>query len=126
MIRAAEMYLVYAEAQARIDGGQTSDAKAVDCIKALQTRAGMQNPTVSTTVNLDQIFDEISRELFWEGQRRTTLIRYDRYSSASYLWPFKGGVKNGQGFAKYLELFPLPSDDLLANENLSQNEGYIE
>ena len=125
LIRAGEMYLIYAEAMARKDGGQTSDTKAVDYIKALQTRAGMVSPTVTgTTVSLDQIFDEISREMFWEGQRRTTLIRFDKYSSANYLWPFKGGVENGVGFSKHLELFPLPSDDLLANPNLTQNNGY--
>lgn len=125
LIRAGEMYLVYAEAMARKDGGQTSDAKAVEYMKALQARAGMTAPTVTgSTVSLDQIFDEISREMFWEGQRRTTLIRFDRYSSANYLWPFKGGVANGVGFDKYLELFPLPSDDLLANDNLTQNPGY--
>ena len=124
LLRAGEMYLIYAEAKARIDGGTTTDAKAVKCIKDLQTRAGMQNSAVSTSVSLDQIFDEISREMFWEGQRRTTLIRFDRYSSAGYFWPFKGGVANGQGFNKQLELFPLPSDDLLANPNLTQNPGY--
>ncbi len=125
LIRAGEMHLIYAEAMARIGGGQTDDANAVKYIKALQTRAGMVSPTVTgTTVSLDQIFDEISREMFWEGQRRTTLIRFDKYSSANYLWPFKGGVENGVGFSKHLELFPLPSDDLLANPNLTQNNGY--
>ena len=124
LLRAGEMYLTYAEAKARKDGGVTSDAKAVQYIKALQARAGMQNSSVASTVSLDQIFDEISREMFWEGQRRTTLIRYDRYSSPNYLWPYKSGVANGQGFDSYMELFPLPSDDLLANENLTQNPGY--
>ncbi|WP_418983020.1 RagB/SusD family nutrient uptake outer membrane protein [Alistipes sp.] len=122
MIRLAEMYLIYAEAQARIDGGQTADAKAVGYIKDLQIRAGL-TPTFST-VTLEDVFNEISREMFWEGQRRTTLIRFNRFSSADFLWPFKGGVKNGQGFARYMELFPLPSDDLLANDNLKQNPGY--
>lgn len=125
LIRAGEMHLIYAEAMARKDGGLTDDANAVKYIKALQTRAGMVSPTVTgTTVSLDQIFDEISREMFWEGQRRTTLIRFGKYSSANYLWPFKGGVENGVGFSAHLELFPLPSDDLLANPNLTQNDGY--
>lgn len=125
LIRAGEMYLVYAEAMARKDGGETSDAKAVEYMQTLQSRAAMASPTVTgTTVSLNQIFDEISREMFWEGQRRTTLIRFDKYSSADYLWPFKGGVENGQPFSKHLELFPIPSDDRLANPNLEQNPGY--
>lgn len=127
MIRVAEMYLTYAEAQARIDGGQTSDATAVDYIYKLHERAGLTDKisyVKPVTVSLEDVFNEISKELFWEGLRRTTLIRFDRFSSADYLWPFKGGVKNGQGFSEHLELFPLPEDDLLANDNLKQNPGY--
>lgn len=127
MIRLAEMYLTYAEAQARIGGGQTSDATAIDYIYKLHVRAGLTanaDYVKPASLTLENIFDEISKELFWEGQRRTTLIRFDRYSSSDFLWPFKGGVKNGQGFSDHLELFPLPEDDLLANDNLKQNPGY--
>lgn len=127
MIRLAEMYLVYAEAQARIGGGQTSDATAVDYIYKLHERAGLTDKVSyvkPVSITLEDVFNEISKELFWEGLRRTTLIRFDRFSSADYLWPFKGGVRNGQGFYEYLELFPLPADDLLANDKLEQNPGY--
>lgn len=127
MIRLAEMYLVYAEAQARIGGGQTSDATAVDYIYKLHERAGLTDKVSyvkPVSITLEDVFNEISKELFWEGLRRTTLIRFDRFSSADYLWPFKGGVRNGQGFYEYLELFPLPADDLLANDKLKQNPGY--
>lgn len=124
MIRVAEMYLTYAEAQVRYDGGLTSDRKALDYIAELQYRATGVRPTL-IGMSLSDIFDEISKELFWEGLRRTTLIRFNRYSSANFLWPFKGGVKNGQGFAQYMELFPLPADDLLVNDNLKQNPGYL-
>lgn len=127
MIRVAEMYLTYAEAQARIGGGQTSDATAVDYIYKLHERAGLTDKVSyvkPVSITLEDVFNEISKELFWEGLRRTTLIRFDRFSSADFLWPFKGGVKNGQGFSDYLELFPLPADDLLANDKLKQNPGY--
>ncbi len=122
MIRAAEMYLAYAEAKARIDGGTTSDADAVRYIAALQQRAG--TTPVSGSVSLDNIFDEITRELYWEGLRRTTLIRFDKFTSGSYLWPFKGGVTSGQAISEHLKLFPIPSDDLQVNDNLEQNPGY--
>jgi hypothetical protein len=124
LIRAAEMYLAYAEAKVRIDGGTTADAKAVKCIADLQRRAGL-TPAFST-ISLNDVFAETTKELFWEGHRRTVLIRYDYYTSATYLWPFKGGVKQGQGLSDHLKLFPLPDDDLTANENLDQNPGYIE
>ncbi len=122
MIRAAEMYLAYAESKARIDGGTTSDAAAVGYIAALQQRAG--TTPVSGSVSLDNIFDEITRELYWEGLRRTTLIRFDKFTSGSYLWPFKGGVTSGQAISEHLKLFPIPSDDLQVNDNLEQNPGY--
>ncbi|MDE6507649.1 MAG: RagB/SusD family nutrient uptake outer membrane protein [Alistipes sp.] len=122
MIRAAEMYLAYAEAQARIDGGRTSDAEAVGYLRALQTRAGAV--LAGSEVSLDNIFDEITREFYWEGFRRTTLIRFDRFTSGSYLWPFKGGVASGQALSDHLKLFPIPSDDRQVNENLEQNPGY--
>lgn len=122
MIRAAEMYLAYAESKARIDGGTTSDATAVGYIAALQQRAG--TTPVSGSVSLDNIFDEITRELYWEGHRRTTLIRFDKFTSGSYLWPFKGGVASGQAISEHLKLFPIPSDDLQVNDNLVQNPGY--
>ncbi len=122
MIRAAEMYLAYAEAKARIDGGSTSDAQAVQCIADLQSRAGLV-PTAGP-VSLEDIFAETTRELYWEGFRRTTLIRFDRFTSGTFLWPFKGGVQSGQALADHLRLFPIPSDDLLVNGNLVQNPGY--
>lgn len=122
MIRAAEMYLAYAEAAARIGGGTTSDPTAVGYIAALQKRAGTTE--ASGSVSLDTIFSEITRELYWEGLRRTTLIRYDKFTSGDYLWPFKGGVKSGQAISDHLKLYPIPSDDRQVNGNLEQNIGY--
>ncbi len=122
LIRAAEMYLAYAEAKTRIDGGMTTDSKAVGYIADLQRRAGLEGNIAA--ISLEDVFAETTKELFWEGQRRTILIRYDRYLSDTYLWPFKGGVAKGQGLKDYLKLFPLPADDLTNNENLKQNTGY--
>lgn len=122
LIRAAESYLIYAEAKTRIDGGSTSDAKAVKCITDLQTRAGL-NPAISS-ITLDNVFTEITRELYWEGLRRTTLIRFNKYVEGSYVWPFKGGAESGQALADHMKLFPIPDEDLVANENLTQNVGY--
>ena len=130
LIRAGEMYLVYAEAKIRATGGeQTSDAKAIQYVKDLQIRANRDprliRPEQGQALTLDDVFTEISRELYWEGLRRTTLIRFDKYHSAHYLWPWKAGVKNGQEFAAYMDIFPIPEGDRKINENLSQNEGYL-
>ena len=122
LLRAAESYLIYAEAKARIDGGSTADAKAVKCITDLQKRAGL-NPAISS-ITLDNVFTEITRELYWEGLRRTTLIRFNKFVEGSYVWPFKGGAESGQALADHMKLFPIPDEDLVANENLTQNVGY--
>ena len=77
----------------------------------------------SSDMTLDFILDERSRELYWEGQRRTDLIRYGRFTTDTYLWPFKGDTPSGTGVDSKYNLFPLPSNIILVNPNLTQNEG---
>jgi hypothetical protein len=62
--------------------------------------------------------------LYWEGHRRTDLVRYGRFTGGSYLWPFKGGDKSGKALAETRNIFPIPAADLIANPNLVQNPGY--
>lgn len=123
--RLAEIYLNYAEAVKR--GGQGgSEAQAVKYINELRARGYGDNSgnINAATMTLDFILDERARELYWEGVRRTDLIRYDYYTTNKYIWAFKGGVKNGMQMESYRNLFPIPLSDLSANSNLKQNEGY--
>jgi hypothetical protein len=64
------------------------------------------------------------QENFFEGRRRTDLIRYGYFTGNNYNWDWKGGVANGTSLPSYLNLMPLPADDLNANSNLTQNPGY--
>lgn len=123
MIRLAEMYLVYIEAAIRGGGTSTTDATALGYYKALGTRAGVDYSAV-TSVSLDDLFEERTRELYWEGHRRTDLIRFGYYTSGDFLWPWKGGVKVGRAIDDKYKLCPLPSEDRLANPNLTNNNGY--
>ena len=59
-----------------------------------------------------------------KGLRRTDLIRFDRFTTSSYLWPFKGNEPTGVGVDEYRNLFPLPANVISVNSNLTQNEGY--
>ncbi len=126
IFRLSEQYLIYAEAVLR--GGTGGDAAtALNYVNLIRTRAyggSLAGNITPGELTLPFILDERARELFWEGFRRTDLIRYGEFTSASYVWPFKGGAKAGTGVADYRNLFPLPASDLAANPNLRQNPGY--
>ena len=126
LMRSAEAYLIAAEADARLNGGVTT-ATGKGYIDALRQRANNKDLKASYTLN--QILDERARELYYEGFRRTDLIRYGYYGgekSGEYLWEWKGGIKNGQAIAAYLNVFAIPAEDVNSNPNLKgkQNTGY--
>lgn len=124
IFRLPEMYLTYAEATLRGGGGDA--ALALGYINKLRERAYGENSgnITAADLTLNFILDERARELYWEGFRRTDLIRYGKFTSNSYVWPWKGGVKSGTGVAEYRNLYPLPVKDVSANPNLVQNPGY--
>lgn len=123
MFRLADVYLMYAEAVLR--GGTGGDKPtALAYVNKLRERAYGNATGNVTDITLDGILDERAKELYWEGHRRTDLIRYGKFTSASYVWPWKGNVKDGKGVADYLNLFPIPASDKTANPNLQQNTGY--
>jgi hypothetical protein len=125
VFRLAEMYLIYAEAVKR--GGTGGDvATAVTYINEIRKRAfgGTSGNITGGDLNLQFILDERARELYWEGHRRTDLIRYNQFVTDTYLWPWKGGVASGAPVEAYRNVYPIPSPDLNANSNLVQNTGY--
>ncbi len=126
LFRLAEVYLNYAEAVLR--GGTGGDKNtALGYINELRTRGYGDNSgnIAMGDLTLDFLIDERSRELYWEAIRRTDLVRYGYYTSGSYVWQFKGGVKNGTSVDEFRNIFPIPSTDMSVNVNLTQNPGYI-
>ena len=118
--RLADAYLIYAEAVARGAGG--SAGTAVGYVNALRLRAGAS--TISTAQLTPQfVLDERGRELYWEGYRRTDLIRFGQFTT-SKVWEWKGGTQAGAVTDAHLNLFPLPAIQLSANPKLTQNPGY--
>lgn len=121
ILRSAEAYLTYAEATARQNGG-TATAEGLARLNDLRSRA---HASQLSSANLDQILDEWSREFYFEGRRRMDLIRYGYYGGDNnYLWWNKGGVPAGTQFPAYRNIFAIPTTDLTANSNLTQNPGY--
>lgn len=122
MFRLADVKLMYAEAILRgATTGTRSDA--LSTVNDVRRRAGIAPLASFNGDGLQDVLDERGRELYWEGQRRTDLIRFGKYVSG-YNWPFKGGVAAGRDVEAFRVLFPLPTSDIVANPNLKQNTGY--
>ncbi|MBB5635973.1 hypothetical protein HDE68_001861 [Pedobacter cryoconitis] len=122
LFRLPEAYLNYAEAVLR--GGAGSTSQALTYVNLLRRRAYGNDSGNVSALTLDNVLAERAKEFFWEGYRRTDLVRFGKFTDGSYLWPYKGGVKAGRGTDASRSIFPLPSADLIANPNLSQNPGY--
>jgi len=123
MFRLADAYLIYAEAAVRTN---TNLGQALTYVNALRQRAfgNTSHNITSGGLTVDFLLDERGRELLWEGHRRTDLIRYGKFTGASYLWAWKGNIKAGTATDAHLNLYPIPSNELVANPNLRQNPGY--
>ncbi|NML65486.1 RagB/SusD family nutrient uptake outer membrane protein [Hymenobacter sp. RP-2-7] len=129
MFRLADVYLMYAEAVLR--GGQGgSQAQALAYVNALRDRAygnasgGTDGRIAASDLTTSFILDERARELYWEGTRRTDLVRFGRFTGGTYLWPWKGGVAGGKALDGTRNIYPIPSTDIVANPTLTQNLGY--
>ncbi|MBA7560870.1 hypothetical protein ES708_02504 [subsurface metagenome] len=107
--RIADVYLMRAEAQFRINGGGLEDLNAVRIIRGLDPLGALTEQT---------IIDERGFELYWEGHRRQDLIRFGMFTDAWTEKPVTDASK---------EIFPIPQRALDAyndEELISQNPGY--
>lgn len=125
LFRLADIYLIYAECAVRGASG-TNLSIALGYINELRTRANgdaTQNVRASD-LTIDFILNERARELYWEGQRRSDLVRFGKFTKG-YAWAYKGGVVEGTANvdSKY-NIYPISDRDLTANPNLIQNPGY--
>ena len=121
LMRVAEAYLNYAEADARLNGGfVTNDGK-----KKLDDLRARSSASAKSEYSLDDICDEWSREFYFEGLRRPTLIRFGKFGGNNdYNWQWKGDKFEGQNFSADKNVFAIPVNELNANANLKQNPGY--
>lgn len=117
MFRLADVILIQAEAELR-----SSDSNALSTFNRVHAhpRTGL---SAATSVSLQSILDERGRELFWEGHRRTDLVRFGKFSKG-YNWAWKGGVQNGQDIDDKYKVLPISTVHLAGNPTLKQNEGY--
>jgi hypothetical protein len=108
IFRYADVLLMKAEALLR-----TNDAAgALTIVNNLRAKRGASS---LASIDLNELFDERGREMYWEGWRRQDQIRFGKYLEA---WQEKAATD-----ATKL-LFPIPSSQLAVNPNLTQNPGY--
>jgi hypothetical protein len=122
IFRYADALLMRAEALYR----SGDKAGAVVDINAVRQRAF---GNTSGNINVDQLtdkflLDERAREFYYEGLRRTDLIRFGQFTNGTYMWNWKGGAFNGIPTDPHLNIFPIPGDEKSANPNIQQNPGY--
>lgn len=101
LMRIAEAYLTYAEAETRLHG---STADAAEKINAVRHRA---NAVEHGSYDLASIQEEWTREFWFEGRARMDQIRFGTYN-----------------VPKFRYIYPIPYNDLTNNPNLVQNPGY--
>jgi hypothetical protein len=123
LFRLGEIYLNYAEAVLR-GGSGGSMTLALQYFNDLRTRAYGNTSANVSTISLADILNERGRELYWEGFRRTDLIRFGEFTQGNYLWAWKGNVLGGTGVSANFNLFPIPQTELLSNPHLVQNPGF--
>lgn len=122
VFRLADAYLMYAESVVR-GGVGGSLSQALTYVNAIRQRAYGDASGNITSVELTSpyfILDERAREFYWEGHRRTDLVRYGVFTGDTYLWPWKGNVNVGAGTEAFRNLFPIPAAELAANPSMKQ------
>ena len=117
IFRYADILLMKAEAIMRLNGG-TPDQTAVNLVNTVRERAfgNSDHDYTIATLSLDELLNERGRELAWEGLRRQDLIRFGKWENAWFGKPAETD--------KHTEIYPIPSNVLPSNPNLSQNPGY--
>ncbi|SDF71951.1 SusD family protein [Dyadobacter soli] len=97
------------KAEALLRSGNAGEAlKEVNALRAIRKAS----PLASLTNDI--MFDETSRESYWEGIARTNEVRFSKFATGT-------GVVNKD---PKRAVFPIPSAALVSNTNLTQNDGY--
>lgn len=108
--RYADVLLMKGEALVRL--GRTSESLLY--FNQVRERAGA-SIYAEKDITLDEILEERSRELAWEGCRRQDLIRFGKWNQSWYEKEAKG---------EHTKLFPIPYWAIDTNSKLIQNPGY--
>jgi len=112
VFRYSDILLTKAEAILR-GGTATSGHTALSLVNMI--RSNRTTSPAWTSVDLASLYEERGRELAWECQRRTDMIRFGKFEA-----PY--GFKTNADPTR--RLFPIPTTARTANPKLEQNPGY--
>lgn len=142
VLRYSDVLLMLAEAENQVNGPTTTAYEAVNQVR--RRGYGLNIGTASIVADLpaglskatfqQAIEDERFRELCFEGERRSDLIRWGKYVStlnsvgaeiatASVTNQQYGGLGGKNATDRYL-LYPIPAKEMSINKNLVQNTGW--
>jgi hypothetical protein len=113
IFRLADVFLMKAEALVRTGG---DNGEATYLVNRVRSRVFSDPSKLLTSVTLEDIYKERRYELAWEGYTRQDEIRFGKFLGPREFKPY---TSNSQ----YL-LFPIPQEDIDANNKLVQNPGY--
>lgn len=124
VVRYAEVVLNYAEAIARGGSGATLANNTTEALNMLaEHRYGGGTPynVATNPATVDDVMLERRLELAMEGHRFYDLLR-----TGQDIVPGDASSYQGQtiSFGSYLLALPIPEDEIRANSNITQNEGY--
>ena len=118
LMRYPDVVLMVAEALMRQASPDLNALTAVNGLRTARGAAPLASLTLVDPTNVDAygtLLGERGRELYWESERRTDLIRFGVFLAN---WQYKPSDD-----PKYL-VFPVPNQALAVNPNLKQNPGY--
>lgn len=125
VIRYSEVYLIAAEAAL-----PTDPTKAANYLNQIRKRAPALAPATASTVTLDMILDEKSKELFAEGQRFFDMMRLNKTIefNDSFIYPSVTITHRSTSINRtfYKAILPIPKAELDANPAIvtQQNPEY--
>lgn len=119
--RYADVLTLLSEAIVR--NGNAVTPEAVDLLNMVRTRAGLKAYKVSDFANTDAFLEanltERGHELWFEGVRRSDLIRYGKYIEYARTY------KDSKSAQDYMNLMPLPQTIIDESKGqIAQNPGY--
>jgi starch-binding outer membrane protein, SusD/RagB family len=118
ILRLADMYLIAAEAEARLNGGSST---AYQYINAIRNRAGLPDleADLAREEFISAVLQERSWEFFAEGDRWYDLTRTNTFlnvipQAVNDVYPTRTPLPKNR-------YFPIPLDEIRANPNIQQN-----